>query len=406
MRILISVLKGVGVVGSCTCLAGVFLGALPAAAEPAVAPGASTSGGLSSSGVETEKNTLARAMEIIQKVQEVLQGDNADLRRTGLDRVARDLAPLAQNEPASVVLKLRAALESTINKVKPDNATVITVMDEQARWKTLGEDFSRQLTLTGQLLDALRLMHKASQDESHRLPNLLQAEFALQAMATEDARVKRCLEQIRRLIASVPPPAVFANADGLEMDLLEGGAAYISRQPVTQKQFVKFLAESGIVDRRDELSFPPPGLTRDAATGKYAAAAPDAPVTGLSWHLANVFCKWLTQHTGTPYALPSLLQLRNSTPRSDVALWSSTEAEAGSDFEHSMRSRFNVPFLSIWDPGKRVSDKDVVAELPLASYPGLGLKVTTLAEAAAKARILDVRKELNLQVPAKKPVAN
>lgn len=360
-----------------------------------------------STDVEQEKNVLGRGIEIIQKVQEVLRGDRQEQRQKSLERIARDVAALQQTDNLPVVQKLRAALETTNARTTDPKAGVMALADEQARWAKLADDVSRQLRIASQLLDALRLIHKASMDEAHQLPNLLQAEFALQNLGgDDDPRVKTTLDQARRLIAAVPPPATYATAHGLEMELLPSGgtAVYASRRPITQKLFVQFLNEGGVLLKKEELLFPPPGITREAATTQYSAAAPDSPATGISWSMAAAFCTWMSAQESAAYELPTLAQVQASGRQAGMALWSRSAAAAASDAEADIRARFNVSFYAIWDPFHRLGGGDVVGELECASYPEVGFKVTMATEPAARERLDKLRKELNL-LPAARPAA-
>lgn len=111
---------------------------------------------------------------------------------------------------------------------------------------------------------------------------------------------------------------------------IELPAYYIGRYPVTNRQYARFLWDTGAVAPKELLwdgNQPPPGEER-------------FPVAGVTWYEALAYCRWLAEQTGRPYTLP------------DEAQWE--KAARGTDGRRH-------PWGDEWDPARCSAEAESLA---------------------------------------------
>jgi len=94
-----------------------------------------------------------------------------------------------------------------------------------------------------------------------------------------------------------------------ELPLVHIPNFYLSRYPVTNAQYLAFVADTG----GNAPEWLEEGNEYNVQTGPNdyykglgsALTAPDHPVVGVSWHDAVAYCAWLSARTGERYRLPS-----------------------------------------------------------------------------------------------------
>lgn len=287
-------------------------------------------------------------------------------------------APAAQTGPTEAGTTDGAAVQT-----KPPGGTEVPafpiVEEIDRREKELKEKQFRQKR-QHQYNDIQRLVQLAQQqDADEQIRMLLRAERLLRDMQAvrAEASIAQGIRHVQKAILLVPPPAAYRNRVGLEMILVTSSDPpfYASKAPVSRDTLAAFLAETG--------------ETAPATT----APSDSQAATGVTWLTAKSFCTWLSEKTATPYALPTLEQLRQLPPQSGRAFWTSTAWDGPTQDVAKTRTRYGVEMFTILDPDKTLASGEVLADLPFARFDTVGFSVVTPVASGVSQRLKRLRSE-------------
>lgn len=101
--------------------------------------------------------------------------------------------------------------------------------------------------------------------------------------------------------------------------LVPGKSVYISRYPVTNAQYRRFIeadgynyrswwSEEGWRWRQDKRRYDWLGMDRPDYWEIKSWDVPACPVVGVTWYEAEAYCNWLTEYTGCMYRLPTEIE--------------------------------------------------------------------------------------------------
>jgi formylglycine-generating enzyme required for sulfatase activity len=125
------------------------------------------------------------------------------------------------------------------------------------------------------------------------------------------------------LMGSDPKKVQGANVVEQPQHILHLPDYYLARTPVTNTQYAAFVGASGH-DR-----------PKHWQGGKPPQGKDDHPVVNVSWHDAVAYCRWLSEATGRPYALPSEAQWEKGARGADGRIypwgdqWDASRCNAG-----------------------------------------------------------------------------
>ncbi|MDP3901578.1 MAG: bifunctional serine/threonine-protein kinase/formylglycine-generating enzyme family protein [bacterium] len=131
-----------------------------------------------------------------------------------------------------------------------------------------------------------------------------------------------------------------------ELTTLKADDFFIARYPVTCKEYLAFINSTLTIKYSDNINelLPhdedgDPLWLFDEDSKKFMMPMPDhdlLPVTGISWHNANAYCKWLSQLIGIQFSLPDE--------------WSWEKAATGVDGRRQPWGNADEPtFANLWD---------------------------------------------------------
>lgn len=180
----------------------------------------------------------------------------------------------------------------------------------------------------------------------------------LREQTSQSNRLRLAGDNIKTIMAQLPPPPTFENQLGLAMVLVGSGrnAFYINRDAIPLDQLAR--------------AFP--------ALGERAVLP-----QSLNWAESLRFCNWASETESALYRLPSLAHLQAYLAQGGKLagpVWTHEVDEPKNSEERIMRTRFGIRMATLFDPDQSLGSEPVLAELPFARYPNTVFHMVTPAE--------------------------